>query len=39
LGYKNTDLMPLWFNKLDAMLARPSTQDYIEGAQVSFDQA
>lgn len=39
LGYKNTDLMPLWFDKIDAMLACPGTEDYIKGASVSFDQA
>ena len=37
LGYKNTELMPLWFDKIDAMLERPTTEDYIAGAGVSFD--
>ena len=39
LGYKNTDHFPLWFDKIDAMLANPQTEDYINGAKVGFDQA
>ena len=31
--------MPLWFDKIEAMLACPDTEDYIKGANVSFDQA
>ena len=39
LGYKNTDLMPLWFDKLESMLKQHSEQSYIEGARVPFEQA
>ena len=34
LGYKNTELLPLWFAKIDAMLADKYVQD-----SVSFEQA
>jgi len=39
MGYKNTEIVPRFFDKLDSMLERPSTDDYIEGAKVGFDQA
>lgn len=39
IGYKNTEIMPLWFNKIEAMLAAKDNEDYIEGAKVSFEQA
>lgn len=39
LGYKNTELMPRFFDKLDAMLERPTTDDYVAGAQVGFEEA
>jgi len=39
LGYKNTELMPLWFDKIEALLGAPSSEALIAGAAVSFDQA
>ena len=39
LGYKNTEVMPLWFDKIEAMLARVGVQDHVAGANVDFSQA
>ena len=39
LGYKNTEVMPMWFDKIDSMLGKTSTNDYIKGAKVEFGQA
>jgi len=39
LGYKNTELIPKWFDKLDSMLKDHSTTDMIDGAHVPFEQA
>ena len=37
LGYKNSELMPLWFDKLDSMLTNHRRRDYIENAKISFE--
>ena len=39
IGYKNNEVMPMWFNKIEAMLDKTSNQDYIDGAKVGFEQA
>ena len=39
LGYKNTELMPLWFQKLDMLIGRPTMDDHIANAKVPFGQA
>ena len=39
LGYKNTDVMPMWFDKIDSMLKPTSTTDHIKAANVGFGQA
>jgi len=37
IGYKNTEIMPMWFDKIEAMLGGTDNKDYIEGAKVSFE--
>ena len=39
MGYKNSELMPLWFDKIDSMLKDHSREDYMESAKVDFSQA
>lgn len=39
LGYKNSEIIPKWFEKIDSMLTEKDTQQYIETAKVSFSQA
>ena len=39
LGYKNNDLMPMWFDKIDSMLKEHSREDYIDGAKVDLEKA
>ena len=39
LGYKNTELTPMWFDKMENMLSERSMKEYIEGAEVPIGQA
>ena len=39
LGYKNNDILPLWFDKIDSMLKEHSRDEYIDGAKVDLEKA
>ena len=41
LGYKNSEIIPLWFDKLDALMRRDEQtfEEVHAAAQVSYDQA
>ena len=39
LGYKNSEVLPLWFDKIDVMLQQRGLDAHIEGAHVPFEQA